>query len=373
MDSSKVFYIAGVGTITALGANAPATSAAVSAGISAYRASDYYNKNFYPVTVAAIPDDLFATVEIEILNDGSFDDTYERVIKMAILSIQEACAQCPAKLPLPMVLAMPEVDTQLDHVTASALIKNLVKHCEPWISPNLSRSIHSGRASGMEALGFAFEYLYSTSDDFILVGGSDSYFYGNRLDSLEAEDRLLCQDNPDSFAPGEAAGFLLLTTHPEFALVSDDHIIALHPPGIADEAGHRYSEEHYLGDGLDQAFKQALIHYNKTKIQSIYCSMNGENYWTKEYGVAYLRNRSAFEDSIQLEHPAEYYGDIGAATVPVLIAQASDHLLKTSNARAHLVYSASDTERRGAIVLEKMVVKDSSRIREDYQVKAGVL
>lgn len=160
----------------------------------------------------------------------------------------------------------------------------------------------------------------------------------------------------DSFVPGEAAGFLLLTRHPSLALVCDGQVIALNAPGIADEPGHLYSEEPYRGDGLDLAFKKALINQPEQSIHSIYGSMNGENHWAKEYGVASLRNKKAFNDAVCLEHPADCYGDIGSATSSVLIALAAENLFKNTHAKSHLVYSSSDTAKRGTTIIEKISV-----------------
>ena len=350
-------YIAGMGMITPVGGNAAMTFAAVNASISAYTlSSDFYNQHFQPVTLAAIPDAVFSDVEADIIQGDGFNEQHDRIIKMAIIALREACSQQTIKQPIPLVLAMPEVHPGVEHSNASELIKNLVKNCQPWISTSLSRSIHTGRAAGLEALAFAFDYLYDLANDFILIGGSDSNLGDSRLNPLDAANRLLAQGNSDGFAPGEAAGFLLLTRRPELALIRDDHIIALNPPGIADEHGHLFSDLPYRGEGLDQAFKKALAHYSRTPVHSIYGSMNGENYWAKEYGVAFIRNRIAFQDPVRFEHPADCYGDIGSATSPILIALAAEHLFKTRQAGAHLVYSSSDTEKRGAVVVEKIAV-----------------
>ncbi len=114
------------------------------------------------------------------------------------------------------------------------------------------------------------------------------------------------------------------------------------------------SDEPYRGDGLDQAFKKALINHAQPNIHTIYSSMNGENHWAKEYGVAYIRNKPAFQGKVEIEHPAQCYGDVGAATAPLLIALAAEALFKDRNAHTHLVYSSSDTAKRGAIVVEKL-------------------
>jgi 3-oxoacyl-[acyl-carrier-protein] synthase-1 len=173
------------------------------------------------------------------------------------------------------------------------------------------------------------------------------------LNKLDDDGRLLYTSNPDGFVPGEAAGYLLLTTKPELALVKNGYMIALSPPGIADEIGHLNSDLPYKGEGLDKAFKQALINHQQHNIKTIYSSMNGENFWAKELGVAQLRNKVAFSEQVNVLHPAENYGDIGSATASVLIALAASDLWQNKQAKNSLIYSSSDYAKRGAIVIEK--------------------
>lgn len=345
-----------MGMITPVGKNTAMTAAAVNAGISAYATSEYTNQHGHSITMASVPNSIFDDVQAEIDEGDRFNLQHDHVIKMAIIAIREACAPYTREQPIPLILAMPDVQTDTDQL--SSLTQNIEQNCKPWVSVQQTRSIRSGRAAGMEALEFAFRYLYDLPHDFLLIGGSDSYQDDARLVPLN--ERLLTVGNPDSFAPGEAAGFLLLTRHPELAEVRNGHIIALHQPGIANEPGHLSSDDVYRGDGLDQAFKKALINQPEHNIHSIYSSMNGENYWAKEYGVAFLRNRAAFQDPVKIEHPAECYGDLGAATSTVLIALAAEHLFKHTKAKAHLVYSSSDTSKRGAVVIEKIAIANNN-------------
>ena len=353
MSAQQKVYIAGMGMITPVGANTAMTAAAVKAGVSGYAESDFYGQDNQPIKMASVPDLVFDEIAAEIGEGNRFNERHDRVIKMAIIALREACAAHSTKQPVPLVLAMPE--GQADVKGLSPFIQNLEHNCKPWISAQQSRSIYSGRAAGVEALDFAFRYLYDLPNDFFLIGGSDSYRDYSRLHPLRDEDRLLVQDADDGFAPGEAAGFLLLTKRPELALARNGFIVALSPPGIADETGHLYSQETYRGDGLDQAFKKALAnHPQPNRIHSIYSSMNGESHWAKEYGVAFIRNREHFCDPVKTEHPADCYGDLGAATAPVLIGLAAQHLLNPTPAMAHLVYSSSDRAKRGAVVVEKV-------------------
>lgn len=148
----------------------------------------------------------------------------------------------------------------------------------------------------------------------------------------------------------------MLTPDPQLAEKRNGCIIALHPPGLGEEPGHMYSDEPYRGDGLDQAFKKALAGHAEQSIQTIYSSMNGENFWAKEYGVAYLRSKSKFADPVCIEHPADCIGDLGCAAAPILIALAAEKLWAKKQQHKTLVYSSSDTATRGAIVLEKIII-----------------
>lgn len=360
MSASPKLYIAGMGMITPVGANVEMTAASVDAGISAYAETEYYDQLNKPITMASVPDIIFDEIDAEIGEGDRYNGRHDRVIKMTILAIREACEQKSIKKSVPLVLAMPDVPADPDDKRLSPLIENLEHNCKPWISTQQCHSIYSGRAAGIEAIDFAFNYLYDLPNDFILIGGSDSHQDYSRLNSLSDDGRLLTAGSMDSFAPGEAAGFLLLTRHPGLAQVKNGCIIALNPPGIADETGHLHSEETYRGDGLDQAFKKSLNNHRQSNIHSIYSSMNGENHWAKEYGVAYLRNKTAFHDKVKTEHPADTYGDLGAATSPVLIALAAQHLYGSKKASSYLVYSSSDYAKRGAIVVEKMSVKNDA-------------
>lgn len=361
MSELPKMYLAGIGMVTPLGINTAMTAAAVRAGVSAYAETEYTGQHGLPVTMAAVPAAVFDEVEADIDEGDCYDTCHDRILKMAIIAIREACSRQSTKQPVPLLLAKPEASTdagKMDSEGLVPLLPTLEQNCKPWISAQQCRMFYSGRAAGLEAIGFAFRYLYDQPNDFVLIGGSDSYRDYARLNSLSDANRLKVASCLDGFVPGEASGFLLLTRRPELALSRNGHIVALHPPGIAEEAGHFYSKDPYRGDGLDQAFKKALGQDPPPNaIHSIYSSMNGEYHWAKEYGVAFTRNRDAFKDPVGIEHPADCYGDLGAATSPVLIALAAEHLFRDAKARSHLVYSSSDRGKRGAIVMEKVAIQ----------------
>ncbi len=352
--ATKKLYIAGMGMVSPIGENVAITAAMVDSEVSAYRASHFSTAANQKITMAQVPDDMIGQCEATIEEGDCFNIRHDRVTRLAILALQQTCAQLRYDQAIPLILAMPDGAPQ--NTELSAFTVNIANNMQPWINPAMSRSLYSGRASGIEAIDFAFQYLYGNQYPYILVGGSDSYADDTRLRPLDKHQRLLSPGASDAFAPGEAASFLLLTPHVSQAQQHNGYVIALNTPGIADEAGHLYSksETPYLGEGLDRAFKSALLHQAPNSIDRIYSSMNGENYWAKEYGVAYIRSQAKFKDPTTIQHPADCYGDLGSATATALISLAATHLLNSHHANSHLVYSSSDTAKRGAIVVEKL-------------------
>ena len=355
MTESKKLYIAGIGMVTPIGVNAAMTTASVNAGVSAYSISKYENAKGEPLTMALISNDVFHYIEEETglaLGQGRrYNSRHDRMTIMAAIALQEACSNLHTENPVPFIMAEPEFS--FDKTDLSSLTENLSSVVSPWVNSELCRSLFSGRAAGIEAINIIFEYLYDSHHDYFLVGGSDSYLDEERLAELDEADRLLYLNASNGFAPGEGAGYIVLTRDPALALIKEGNIVALHPPGIAEEEGHFTSEQPYRGDGLDQAFKQALISHKKNNISTIYSSLNGEHYWAKELGVAQLRNKKSFTEAVNINHPAEYFGDLGAATASVLIALAAENLWANAQEHNQLVYSSSDSAKRSAIVLTK--------------------
>lgn len=302
--------------------------------------------------MAKVPDELFSDFE-GIVSEGSyFNLRHDRVVKLAIMALRKLCNKVPVDYSIPLLLSMPE-PILLTEEGLPPIPGELCKYLNPWLNQNLIRCFHSGRAAGLQAIAFAFQYL--AEYPYILVGGSDSYEDPLILEHLEKSARLSTPETMNGFVPGEGASFLLLTPFKELAQLHDGNVLEISEPGISEETGHLYSDHPYKGEGLNSAFRSA-IENNGGHIQnmhSIYSSMNGENYWAKEYGISHLRNFSALNKQVRIEHPADCFGDLGAATATALIAVAARNLLKQNNACKHLIYGSSDTSLRGALIIEK--------------------
>jgi len=168
------------------------------------------------------------------------------------------------------------------------------------------------------------------------------------LSALDAEGRILADGVMDGFCPGEGAAFLLLSADREPEPGHPKRMAFVSAPGLALEAGHRYSDEPYRGDGLAQAIALALAALAGRPASTVLGSLNGENFGAKEWGVAYLRNQASLAEPLRFEHPADCLGDVGAACAPLLIGLAAMGIAAAYREDPCLIWCSSDTALRGA-------------------------
>jgi len=353
MSGGGNMFVAGMGVITPVGATTEMTVASVKAGISAYQISEFFNKAQQPITMSRVPDEVFSSIDIDIDEGDIYGEVYDRIIKMSVLALREAFAQVDIKKPVPLILSLPESSITVDTIPAELLTKNILQQKDIPIEPTQIRSIATGRAGVIQSLELAQRYLFDMGQDYVVIGGADCFLEYPILQDLDKDQRLNATGSMDGFAPGEGAGFLLITRHASSALKVDNKIISLSSPGVAQEPGHMKSKENYLGEGLDLSFKQALK-TNKLPITRVYSSMNGESFWAKENGVAMMRNKKYFHDKVITEHPADCYGDLGCSTGAVLIALSASQLFNEATEYNHLVYTSSDNAWRSSVVINKV-------------------
>ena len=97
---------------------------------------------------------------------------------------------------------------------------------------------------------------------------------------------------------------------------------------------------------------QSITNASASTIKTVFASFNGENFNAKEWGVAVIRNQQNLDSDFNIVHPADCYGDIGAATGPVLMALASIGMQKDHYEKPALVWASSEIEQRAAVFME---------------------
>lgn len=344
MTSSKI-YVAAIGMLTPLGFDSVSTAAAVRAGMSAYEDSSQYNKKFHPMRMALVPEDALPPLNPELEFAAGITARQNRMLRLATPALQEVMCKISLKDPPPLFLALPESIPGYLSIISTSFLSHLMMQTGIAIDQKSSRIVATGRAGGLDAIDLAFKYFHASGKDVVLVGGVDTYLDSLLLGTLDNDNRVLADNISDGFAPGEAAGFLLLVSERVVSKLPYKAKAALYAPGLANEKGHRYSQEPYLGEGLAEAFSKAIMNSSNLPISSIYASLNGENFGAKELGVASMRNKNAFADQVKVEHPADCFGDIGAAFGPVLIG-----LTCFNSPGNYLGYCSSDQQSRAAVV-----------------------
>lgn len=345
MPASPV-YIASTGMITPVGHNTATTQAAIAAGISASAISIHYNKNYSPMRMALIPEQALPPLN-PLLDSVGLSPRQQRLLRIATPALIETLSQLPPTNPPALFLALPESIPGCPFIAPDNFLVALETQSGVTLNKAASKMFSSGRAGGIEAINAAIDFLSADGNTVALVGGVDSHADLLLLGVLDSVNRVLADNISDAFIPGEAAGFLLLVSEQAKNYLPHPPKGKVYPPGIASEPGHRYSKEPYKGDGLAQAFAQAIQNGQPNLIEAIFSSLNGESFGAKELGIAFMRNTSAFAAQAKTEHPADCIGDVGAAFAPILIAYA----LHTQN-NSQLCYCSSENANRAAVIIK---------------------
>ena len=345
---TKPVYLKASGIATSVGLTTEQTAAAVRAGISAYQESSVYNKRFNPMTMALLPEDVISPLEGAISDETpGLTSRQIRMIRLAHLAIDDLTSKVDSLEDIPLVLAGPETLPETPNACHPDMIKHIELQTGVKFHQEHSTLLPKGRAAGARALYYAMAYVESGMGPYAIVGGVDTWLDLYLLGALDMQNRILADGVMDGFAPGEGAGFLLISSVPETFLESGKQIL-IYPPGLAEEPGHRFSEKPYQGDGLAQTFSLALQNAEIPPVKTIMASLNGENFGAKELGVAGTRNNDRLDPQYKIEHPADCFGDIGAAFFPVSIGLSAMGFVKDYMKGPVLSYASSEAQHRGA-------------------------
>ena len=112
------------------------------------------------------------------------------------------------------------------------------------------------------------------------------------------------------------------------------------------------------GQGLTSALQKALTVSTPLPKPADWtiCDLNGESFRSKEWVYAYLRTGRKHRDPLEIWHPADCYGDVGAASGTVLAGIAIAAWQRNyARGQQALVWTSSDDEYRSAVLLQAPV------------------
>ena len=346
--ADDAIVIVGVGAVCPVGNGIRQVDASVRAGLGAQAQSALMNQWFEPMTLALFPEESLEALQPK-LESMPWPAAQLRQLRLAAPALREAVLPLPEGACPALFMALPEPHVGAAPLEAADLVSALLAQAKVSFSTATARLFPTGRAAGLVALEAAVAALEQGRAEWSIVGGADSYLDLLRLGQLDAEQRLLGPRVMDGFVPGEGAAFALLTTRRVARRYQLDATIGVSGVAVATDPGHRYGTEPARGEGLSDAL-ESLTRRAPPPIRRVYAGLNGESFGAKEWGVARIRHAVHFAQDAAIEHPADCYGDLGAATGPVLLALA-EKALRRGNAGPVLVWASSDREERACALL----------------------
>lgn len=346
--------VVGIGMMTPVGLSAGETDASVRAGLARFSETDFRDRRFDRITLAEVPDDGLPALDESVGRADGLTAREERMLRLAAPPLRECLAPLGGRRgPVALCLALPETATTRP-TRAERFLDLLGRQSGGAIAPAQSDATHAGRAGGLIAVGQAVATIEAGVADVVVAGGVDSYRDPYVLGTLDLEERLKSRAAPKGFVPGEGAAFLAIASEDAAARAGWRVFARVSAVALGFEEGHQYSAAPYRGDGLAATFARlAALGAVPEPVGHVYSSMNGEQFWAKEWGVAVVRNRALFRDDHDVAHPADCVGDTGAASGPLMLGLAARRTARP-DARPALVYGSSDRGARAALVVSAL-------------------
>ena len=339
-----------VGLVSAIGLNAEESCAAVRCGINRFQETWFVDRNGERL--------VGSEVRLEEAWHG-----IAKLVKLAERAIRDCLEPeaAPSVTDIPILVCVAETDrpgrlTGLDHI----LLEGLEDAFGSSLHPD-SRLISAGRVGGVVGLLHARRLLAGAQTSHVLLIGVDSFLTAGTLAAYDAADRLLRKDNSNGFIPGEAAGAVLLSPATLVAAAP----LVLRGLGFAREPASLTSNKPLRGDGLVASITAALGDAGVRLEDCDYriADVNGEQYRFKEAGLAVTRLLRTRKVLFGLWHSADCIGEVGAATLPAMLAMlfhgARKDYLPGPLFLGHL---GNDDDKRAAFVAEASIPQTLSQV-----------
>ena len=345
-DGSTV-YVVSLGAQTAIGRTAPAMAAAARARVTAGARHPYMVDRLGERIVVARAPWLRAEMSLErrigALAGDAADDAIEPLAQLLVT----------ADARVGLIIGLPAPRPGLPrgfHDRACVGLERRVREHLPIAS---TRGVALGHVGGLAAVEEGCRWIAERKVDACLVGGADSYIDRMTLEWLDWTDSLHAAENPRGFIPGEAAGFCVLASERLVRQCSLRPLAMVVSAATREEKRLRRDKAVCIGDGLTDAFRTVLAKLpGDEKVAQLLCDYNGQPHRAEEYGFAAMRVGNRFREPGQLTTPAECWGDVGAASGPLLTMLAIVGAYKGYAPSGHaLVWTSAMVAERTAALL----------------------
>ncbi len=307
------------------------------------------DRYFEPIRMGLVPEDALGELSPEI-DKLPLPSRARRILRLAAPSFKAVAQELepPVKLFIGLPALTEEEAPWLKHVP-----KYLQTLTGLAVDTEGGPVVAQGRAAGLMALERALEYLETSPEADVIVGGVDTFLDLRLLATLDEEKRILSQRVMDGFIPGEGAAFLVLHGAESANVKKTSLQVVVNGAASAMDPGHRYGTEPAKGEGLATALQQLRGRLNgaAAPVGVTFAGFNGESFDAKLWGVARLRHTDFFAPTMPIEHPADKLGDAGAAMGAILMAMACEALSSGTRTGPALIWTASDREPRACALV----------------------
>ena len=366
MSAGRDIVVTGVGAVTPVGLSAPASCAALRAGVArlAEIETHYVDGELFdlaPVVGGRVPTEWFSggPVEWEWPGHERFDVTPppppeklvaagpERLVEIALPAAREALENAGLTPPSGVVGLFIGLDDGEDP-------EPLERALRPVVGPacRVFETHAAGRAAGLVALDDALRALAEDRVDTAIVGGVDSWIRAPVLRRLDESGILRSASNPQGLIPGEAAAFVVLEPIDQANGRGVQVLARCLAAATADEPTVG-TDDPNQGVGLTTAVREAGGAAGGFEASPlVVCDLNGDRYRASEWSMAAIRTLGTLHGDMSLWHPADCIGDPGAASGIVSVVWAVAAFGKRyAPAERALIWGASEGPTRGAAVL----------------------
>jgi 3-oxoacyl-[acyl-carrier-protein] synthase-1 len=346
--STPPAFIGSTSVLCSIGGTTEQVWASHRAGIARIGSSHVMDRDFEPIQMGLVPEKALATLPPDI-DALPLPSRARRMLRLAAPSFKAVAQSVPA--PVRVFLGLPALTHEeapwLKHMPAYLHVVSGVA-----VDREQSVIVPAGRAAGLVALERALVAVRDDPTATVVVGGVDSFLDLRLLGELVSEKRILGPRVMDGFIPGEGAAFITLSGSEAQVTLRGGQRIAVQGTVSVMDPGHRHGTEPARGEGLAIALAQLREGLTAAApVATTFAGFNGESFDAKLWGVARLRHTDFFAQTMAIDHPADKFGDAGAATGAMLVALAAQALATRTRSGPAFVWAASDREPRACALL----------------------
>jgi 3-oxoacyl-[acyl-carrier-protein] synthase I len=299
--------ITGIGMVTGVGLNAPASCAAIRCAIDNFQETRFMDNGGEWI------------MGCEVLLDQPWRGK-TKLIKMAAAAIRECLEGNKQIKPeaTPLLLCLSEYERKGRVIDDDDQFFLDLQDELGLDFHEKSRVIAKGHVAVAVALQHARSLIQELKVQHVLIAATDSLLVGPTLAHYEENERLLTSNNSNGFIPGEAGAALVV----ESVYANQEHQLVCVGLGFGVEKAHVYSEEPLRADGLTAAIKESLddADHEESILDFKITDISGEQYYFKEASLAFSRIDRTKRKEFDIWHPADCVGEVGSPLGLVMVA-----------------------------------------------------